>query len=142
LISQRRCIPILYLNFSNIDVGNALVNKTARLSLERICWTSISPFCWRSCVEKNFGEMRFVNLLWCILLLIEWYMQHYLHTPWLVYFFQRKITHFLNMVGHWSQPNALSTCFMDGYYFCMIWRSGYQRLLHWLRRYCRFSTRK
>ena len=30
-------IPILYLSFLNVEVGNALVNKSARLSLERIC---------------------------------------------------------------------------------------------------------
>ena len=30
-------IPILYLSFLNIEVGNALVNRSARLSLERIC---------------------------------------------------------------------------------------------------------
>ena len=30
-------IPILYLSFLNVEVGNALVNRSARLSLERIC---------------------------------------------------------------------------------------------------------
>ena len=33
--------------------------------------------------------------------------------------FQRKTTHFLNMVCHLSQPDALSTCFMEGFYFCI-----------------------
>ena len=40
--------------------GKDLVNKSAGLSLERICRTSISPFFWRSCVKNNFGEMFFV----------------------------------------------------------------------------------
>ena len=31
------CIPILYMSFLNVEVGNALVNRSARLSLERIC---------------------------------------------------------------------------------------------------------
>ena len=30
-------IPILYLSFLNVEVGNALVNRSARLSFERIC---------------------------------------------------------------------------------------------------------
>ena len=30
-------IPILYLSFLNVEVGNALVNRSARLSLECIC---------------------------------------------------------------------------------------------------------
>ena len=30
-------IPILYMSFLNVEVGNALVNRSARLSLERIC---------------------------------------------------------------------------------------------------------
>ena len=30
-------ITILYLSFLNVKVGNALVSKSARLSLERIC---------------------------------------------------------------------------------------------------------
>ena len=42
-----------------------------------------------------------------------------LRTLWLVYsFFQRKTTHFLNMVCHLSQPDALLTCFMEDFYFC------------------------
>ena len=32
-----------YTNFSNVDVGNALVNKFARLTAERICLTLT---CW------------------------------------------------------------------------------------------------
>ena len=30
-------IPILYMSFLNVEVGNALVNRPVRLSLERIC---------------------------------------------------------------------------------------------------------
>ena len=30
-------IPILYLSFLNVEVGNALVNRSTRLSLECIC---------------------------------------------------------------------------------------------------------
>ena len=40
----------------------------------------------------------------------------FIHCGW---FFQRKITHFLNMVCHLSQPDALSTCFMEDFYFCI-----------------------
>ena len=43
-----------------------------------------------------------------------------LRTLWLVYsFFQRKTTHFLNMVCHLSQPDALLTCFIKDFYFCI-----------------------
>ena len=33
--------------------------------------------------------------------------------------FQRKTTHFLNMVCHLSQLDALLTCFMNDFYFCI-----------------------
>ncbi|KAF3631564.1 Serine/threonine-protein kinase ICK [Capsicum annuum] len=49
-LSFRCCIPILYIIFSNVEVGNPLVNKSAKLSLERTCRTSISPFFWSSYV--------------------------------------------------------------------------------------------
>ena len=66
LRSLSRHIPVLYTNFSNVAVESALVNKSARLSLERICWTSISPLFWRSWVKKNFGEIYFIlSLLMC-----------------------------------------------------------------------------
>ena len=90
LISWRRRIPILYLSFSNVNVSNVLVNKSARLSLEWICWTFISPFCWRSCVKKNLGEICFVRLLWYILPLIVLCKQHYLHTILLESLFAQK----------------------------------------------------
>ena len=45
-----RHIPILYTSLLNVEVGNAFVNKSARLSLDLICWISISPFFWSSCV--------------------------------------------------------------------------------------------
>jgi hypothetical protein len=51
--------PIPYANFLNTKVGSAFVNKSARFSLERICWTVIIPSFWRSWVKKNFGEMCF-----------------------------------------------------------------------------------
>ena len=53
-------IPILHRNPSNLVVGNALVNKFARLSFEWICRTSMSPHFSRSYVKKNFGEICFV----------------------------------------------------------------------------------
>ena len=43
-------IPILCINFLNVEVDNDFVNKSARLSLERIYYTSISPLFWSSCV--------------------------------------------------------------------------------------------
>ena len=36
-----------------------------------------------------------------------------------IFFFKEKTTHFLNMVCHLSQPDALSTCFMEDFYFCI-----------------------
>ncbi|KAK9084861.1 hypothetical protein Sjap_025272 [Stephania japonica] len=36
--------PIPYVSLLNVVVGKAFVNKSARLSLDRICLTSISPF--------------------------------------------------------------------------------------------------
>ena len=36
-----------------------------------------------------------------------------------IFLFKRKTTHFLNMVCHLSQPDALSTCFMEDFYFCI-----------------------
>lgn len=53
-------IPILWTSFLKVDFGRDFVNKSAILSLERICWTLISPFFWRSCVKNNFGEICFV----------------------------------------------------------------------------------
>ena len=60
LISRRWRIPMFYLNFSKVEVGNALVNIFSRLSLEWACWTFISPFFWKSWVKKKFGEICFV----------------------------------------------------------------------------------
>ena len=37
LISLSWHIPILCISFLNVEVGNDFVNKSARLSLERIC---------------------------------------------------------------------------------------------------------
>ena len=42
----------------------------------------------------------------------------FVHCGWYI-LFQRKTTHFLNMVCHLSQPDALLTCFMEGFYFCV-----------------------
>ena len=44
------CIPILCIDFFNVEVGNDFVNKFARLSLEHICCTPISPLFWCSCL--------------------------------------------------------------------------------------------
>jgi len=41
---------MLFTNFLNVVVGNVLINKSAKLSLDRICFTSISPLFWSSCV--------------------------------------------------------------------------------------------
>ena len=41
--SLRRRITILCTSFLNVDVGNAFVNKSVRLSLDRICWISTLP---------------------------------------------------------------------------------------------------
>ncbi|QHO26900.1 uncharacterized protein DS421_7g203430 [Arachis hypogaea] len=43
LMSQNRRIPISCTNLSKEDFGSDFVNKSAILSLERICWTSIVP---------------------------------------------------------------------------------------------------
>ena len=43
----------------------------------------------------------------------------FVHCGWWYILFQRKTTHFLNMVCHLSQPDALSTYFMDDFYFCV-----------------------
>ena len=56
-------------------------------------------------------------------------VQRVLYSPWLkhhwifvhvvdIFFFKKKTTHFLNMVCHLSQPDALSTCFMEDFYLC------------------------
>ena len=42
----------------------------------------------------------------------------FVHCGWYI-LFQRKTTHFLNMVCHLSQLDALSTCFMKDFYFCI-----------------------
>ena len=43
-----------------------------------------------------------------------------LHTLWLVYSWSKKnFIHFLNMVWYLSQSDALSTYFMEGFYFCV-----------------------
>ena len=60
LMSRNRRIPISCTNLSKEDFGSDFVNKSARLSLERICWTSIVPWFWRSWVKKNLGEICFV----------------------------------------------------------------------------------
>ena len=60
LMFQNRCIPISCTNLSKEDFGSDFVNKSARLSLERICWTSIVPWFWRLWVKKNLGEICFV----------------------------------------------------------------------------------
>ncbi|KAK9080949.1 hypothetical protein Syun_031346 [Stephania yunnanensis] len=36
--------PIPYVSLLNVVVGKVFVNKSARLSFDRICLTSISPF--------------------------------------------------------------------------------------------------
>jgi hypothetical protein len=41
--SLSRRISTLFTNFLNIAVGNVLINKSVKLSLDRICFTSISP---------------------------------------------------------------------------------------------------
>ena len=64
-------------------------------------------------------------------------LQRVLYSPWLKHhliscddvsnlrtcgwyiLFQRKTTHFLNMVCHLSHLDALSTCFMEDFYFCI-----------------------
>ena len=42
----------------------------------------------------------------------------FVHCGWYI-LFQRKTTHFQNMVYHLSQPDALSTWFMEDFYFCI-----------------------
>ena len=53
-----------------------------------------------------------IIILWTLSFTID-----YLRTLWLIFFFWRKTTYFLNMVCHWSQPDTLSTCFMEGFCF-------------------------
>jgi len=51
--SLRRHISILCTTFLNVDVSNAFVNKSVRLSLDRICWIStIASLLELMCVEK------------------------------------------------------------------------------------------
>ena len=52
--------PILRTSFSNIAVGAHQWINLLNFSLERICWTLITLFFWRSCVKKNFGEICFI----------------------------------------------------------------------------------
>ena len=132
LISRIRCIPFLYLNFSNVDVGNALVNKSARLSLERICWTSISPFCWRSCVKKNFGEICFVRsslmypyFNWAIHAALSSYIvvgifffKEKPHISWIWWVIDLNQTHsqlasWMAIISAWFEEVATNVCFIE-----------------------------
>ena len=66
-----------------------------------------------------------IIILWTLSFAVD-----YLWTLWLVIFFSKKPTYFLNTMCHWSQPDALSTCFIEDFYFYMVWRSGHLNLLH------------
>ena len=79
--------------------------------LEKILW---KKFQWR----KKSATRIILPLIKTSLNFSLWCLQN-LCTLWLVYSFQRIITHFLYMVCHLSQPESLSTCFMEDFYFCI-----------------------
>jgi hypothetical protein len=107
-MSFSRRNPIPSDNFLNTKVGSAFVNKSARFSLERICWTVIILSFWRSWVKKNFGEMCFTLSLF-MYPSFNWVMQDVLSSCITVgaSFSEGKL-HILRIWCHISQPDTFS----------------------------------
>ena len=141
---------ILYVDFSNIDINSVFVIKS---DSQKCCiveliliyhflmwwiwrgfdfsrthyWVSFYSSWPRCCKIIAHSTCSYQQLsCWTLSLAV-----YYLCTLWYI-FFQWKITHFLNVVCHWSQSDKLSTCFMECFYFCMVWISNHQHFLHQL----------
>jgi len=125
LMSLNWCIQMPLISLSSVAVDNVLENKSARVSCERISCSYVSPFFWRSWVEKILVRYVLFYHLWYTLLLVELYILHYLCKILLNSFSLKKTTHFLDRLGHWPKLITLSTYLMICNQFCIILKCRY-----------------